>query len=183
MTTGRTGTPTGRIALAEALERYLLPDGTAAARYESLRKDAARGGNLYLGHKRIEAVKQSGRWMVDAGEFASAVSAVAKEQEAERRAIVQADADYDAHKLNPKGARLSWGSYYVSGPFHFVSSDYQRIRKRSDGGWICSGCWKQASLEHDNPECHTCSDWNGCGTDCTLSRVFCAPCGTSLSVA
>jgi len=107
----------------------------------------------------------------------------ASEQGADGSAAVgQADADYDAHKLNPKGARLSCGSYRVQGDFHFVSSDYERIRKRSDGGWICNACWKPASTENNRPECHTCSDWNGCGADCTLSRVFCSECGTSLAV-
>lgn len=42
--------------------------------------------------------------------------------------------------------------------------------------------WQPASTENNASECHTCSDWNGCGTDCTLSRVFCAPCGTSLEL-
>jgi len=113
----------------------------------------------------------------------SKTPAGASEQEVDHSAaMAQADADYDAHKLNPKGARLSWGSYRVHEHFHFVSSDYERIRKRSDGGWICNSCWKPASTENNRPECHTCSDWNGCGTDCTLSRVFCSECGTSLAV-
>lgn len=43
---------------------------------------------------------------------------------------------------------------------------------------ICKKCKRPASTEHNNPECHTCEDWNGCGRDCTLSRVFCKKCGT-----
>jgi hypothetical protein len=182
MTSRKTGTGTERIALTEALERHRLPDGATVARYESLRKQAGHGGVVYIGSKRVAVVKERGRWLVNAGAFADGVASVAKEQDAERRAIKQADVDYDSRNLNPKGARLSWGSYYVSGAFHFVSSDYQRVRKRSDGGWICNGCWEPASLEHNNPECHRCSDWSPCGTDCTLSHVSCKDCGTSLSV-
>jgi hypothetical protein len=103
--------------------------------------------------------------------------------EAERSIVAQADADYDAHKLNPNGARLSWGSYSMRGGFHFLLSDYQHVRKRSDGGWLCNTCFEPAQMEHDKPECHRCSDWNGCGTDCTLSRIHCKDCGTSLSFA
>ena len=30
---------------------------------------------------------------------------------------------------------------------------------------------------HNKPECHLCSDWNGCGSDCTYSGAECLICG------
>lgn len=62
--------------------------------------------------------------------------------------------------------------------FKFVeASPYERARKRSEGAWYCNGCRKPADTEHKKEECHRCSDWNGCGHDCTLSNVICKACG------
>lgn len=62
--------------------------------------------------------------------------------------------------------------------FSFVeASAYERGRKISDGHWRCNICGKPAAEEHMAEECHRCSDWNGCGGDCTLSRVYCEKCG------
>ena len=63
--------------------------------------------------------------------------------------------------------------------FSFVeASAYEIARKRDHGYWRCNGCGKPAETEHNAEECHRCSDWNGCGHDCTLSRVYCEQCGT-----
>jgi hypothetical protein len=43
--------------------------------------------------------------------------------------------------------------------------------------WICGCCEIGAKEEHNKEECHKCRDWNGCGRDCTLSRIFCGTCG------
>lgn len=68
--------------------------------------------------------------------------------------------------------------------FSFVeASDYERVRKKSDGYWRCNGCKKPAGTEHKGEECHRCSDWGGCGGGCTLSRLFCEKCGTEKQVA
>jgi len=45
--------------------------------------------------------------------------------------------------------------------------------------WFCSKCESTCKELHEKPECHRCSDWNGCGGDCTLSRVVCLKCGDS----
>jgi len=172
-----------RITLAEAIKRFCQGAGASLRSYESYRKDAFEHGYLHIGGKKVAAVKSGGRWTVDAEEFAAGVAAAVEEHRVEQLAIKQADEDYAARKLHPSGhARMSWGSYRVSGAFHFVSSDYERIRQRSNGSWHCSTCWQPASTENNKPECHTCSDWNGCGTDCTLSRVYCEACNTSLTL-
>jgi hypothetical protein len=116
--------------------------------------------------------------MVDAEDFVAALAAA----RAQRQALRQVDEYYKACSLRPKGARTTWGGYRVRGPFHFVWSDEAHIRHDSDGTWVCNTCWKPAALAHDKPECHRCSDWNGCGTDCTLSGVSWGACGTSLDL-
>jgi len=171
-----------RIALAAALEQHRGRDGAGLNSYESYRKDAHARGYVVIGSTKLIVEKTGGRWTVDAEAFAAAVASAVAELQAGQTAMNQADNDYEARKLHPGGARLSWGSYRVSGAFHFVSSDYDRIRERSDGSWRCNTCWKTASAENNRYECHRCSDWNGCGTDCTLSRVYCTECGASLTV-
>jgi len=63
--------------------------------------------------------------------------------------------------------------------FRFESSSYEINRRKSYGTWYCSTCNIPAETEHKKEECHLCSDWNGCGRDCTLSRVYCNKCGES----
>ena len=64
------------------------------------------------------------------------------------------------------------------GEFIFQEDAIGRLKKDSDGTWICKACGKPAKTEHNNPECHRCSDWYGCNRDCTLSRVYCTTCAT-----
>lgn len=64
--------------------------------------------------------------------------------------------------------------------FEFRSDPYRALRGKSDGEWYCLNCTREARTEHNKPECHTCADWNGCGTDCRLSRVFCDYCNISM---
>lgn len=59
---------------------------------------------------------------------------------------------------------------------------YKRAKKRSDGAWYCTGYNKLASTKHEKDECHRCSDWNGCGRDCTLSKIYCEQCGTAQTI-
>jgi hypothetical protein len=44
------------------------------------------------------------------------------------------------------------------------------------GSWrtaICLSCGEAATALHNKSECHSCSDWSGYGTDCTLSGWRC----------
>lgn len=167
-----------RDALAQADSR-----GVQLSSYESYRQDAHTRGYILIGGRTIATTKVGRSWTVDAEEFAAAIEAACTHQAVEQRKIAEADGDYEAHRLDPSGrGRLSWGSYYVHGSFHFVSIDYARMRMRSNGGWRCNTCWEPASTEHNKPECYRCSDWSPCDADCTLSRIYCKNCGTSLSM-
>jgi hypothetical protein len=52
----------------------------------------------------------------------------------------------------------------------------------SCGKWLCKKCKKKADTEHNKKECHACQDWNGCGKDCTLSKLICKTCNISEDV-
>ncbi len=164
------------ITLKDALKRARMAGALPGNSDEWYRKQAARSGKVEIADKPVRAVKRRA-WMLDAQEFEAALAAA----RTHGQAIQQVDDDYEARKLRPEGARTSWGGYRVHDGFHFVWSTEARIRHDSDGHWVCNGCWKSASTEHDKPECHRCSDWNGCGTDCTLSRIYCERCGTSMA--
>jgi hypothetical protein len=137
-------------------------------------------GSMWPG---IKGTKISGRWLIDETELNDAISTY-KSQKAELSAKQQANtADYDQHILNPNGAETTWGSYSVREGFHCESHSYiDNGRSETYQSWICSNCWSPASTEHSGAECHRCSDWSPCGYDCTLSRVYCAPCGTGIDV-
>ena len=64
------------------------------------------------------------------------------------------------------------------GSFRLQQDDGQRLRSTSKGTWYCH-CGELASTEHNEPKCEVCQTGSRCGTDCTLSRVFCTSCGAS----
>ena len=163
------------LTLREALKRARATGALPSSSYEWYRKEAASTGKVDIAGKNVRAIKRRA-WMLNAEDFKAALAAA----RSQRQALHQVDKDYKAGKLRPGGAHTSWGGYSVRGNFHFVWSDEDRVRHKSDGAWICNRCWKAASLEHNKPECHRCSDWSGCGTDCTLSRIYCEACGTSM---
>jgi hypothetical protein len=169
------------ITLAEAIERARARDAVAGNSYDWYRKQAAMYGEVHIGDQRVRAIKRGRQWVVNERELTESIAGAAAAKTAKHEAERQAGEDYEARKLNPKGARTTWGGYSVRGDFHFVWSDYAIMRQRSNGGWVCNRCWEPASTEHDKAECHRCSDWGPCGTDCTLSRIYCQACATSMA--
>lgn len=161
------------ISLAEALDRYQRESGYSNA-YSTLREHAARSGVVHLG-TRIRVRKVHGRWTVRLKDLEQGLAAE-RRWRAERARLTS---DYEKRILHGSdGAQIwtDWGYYQRRGAFHFVH--YDRVpRWDSSGDWVCSSCWNVARTEHENPECHLCSDWNGCGRDCTLSAIRCDSCG------
>lgn len=171
-----------RISLAEAFEQHRA-GGVLPYSYSSYRKDAHDRGAIMIGETSVPVVKHGRSWTVDAKDFAAAVARAAEARRKQEQARERADSEYEARRLDPSGyARTTWGGYRVRDGFHFVWSDMDIMRQRSDGGWRCNTCWETASRENNKPECHRCSDWRPCGTDCTLSRIYCETCGTSLEM-
>ena len=64
----------------------------------------------------------------------------------------------------------------------FVEHTWYKDRAEYASYFECRTCGRVALEEHNNPECHLCEDWNGCGRDCTLSRVYCPECGVEADV-
>jgi transposase-like protein len=89
--------------------------------------------------------------------------------------------DHKKGIFHPGRIWISDSRYYENkGNFRKEVDTYSLARRDSDGTWYCNTCNKVAETEHKNPLCHVCSDWNGCGKDCTLSKVYCSQCGKFL---
>ncbi len=169
------------IRLSDAVDRYRREEDAPANRYDWYRRAAQRSGSVSIDRVRIPASKVSGAWFVDDDDFERAIRAH-RERIAERKA---ATIDYDNRVLRGDlgdWIDTDWGRYQVRDQFHLAWNRSALPWKSTGGSWRCSSCWQPAETEHNGPECHRCSDWSGCGRDCTLSRVFCAKCGTTLDV-
>jgi hypothetical protein len=169
---------TSYLSLREAVDRWKRESGSSNA-YDWYRKQAHRDGRVWFGGPHLDAWKVGNQWVVGTRDLEAAITA----RREERARIAGVTADYERRVLHDGGGTqlLNWGGYRISGSFHLVWNDQAVARRDSDGSWYCNTCWKSASLEYNGQECHTCSDWGGCGGDCTLSAVCCLTCGTSLA--
>jgi hypothetical protein len=167
-----------RIPLSEAVERYKREPGAYSNAYEWYRRSAQRGNEISIHGHAIPAVKVGSRWTVDEAELNTALIAMRDE----RALRAQRSTDYGQRVLHPGLVTIEGGGYQVKGAFHFLWNDAARAQHRSDGCWICNGCWTAATEEHGADECHRCRDWGGCGRNCTLSRIYCSACGAGQSV-
>ncbi|MGW4336651.1 hypothetical protein ACWEK5_28145 [Rhodococcus koreensis] len=91
----------------------------------------------------------------------------------------QMTADYDSRILHQGTVLTVGGAYEVKGGFHILWNDMAQSFRRSYGFWLCNTCWDPAATERNGEECHRCRDWNACGDDCRLSRIYCSTCGAS----
>lgn len=171
-----TGDDSPLISLREAVERYRRLLGAPANAYDWYRRGAQKDGTVQFGGVQVVATKIDRTWMVEETDVDKAFAA----HQAAQEAIDRRTADYANHVLAGDG-RTRWGGYRISGDFHFVWNDYERVTRGNSGAWYCNTCWEPASHERGREECHRCRDWSPCGQDCTVSRTFCPRCGTSLA--
>lgn len=169
------------ITLREAVERWSLEDRAPVNAYDWYRRSAARCRTVPFGTVDIPALKPGREWVVDGRELDRAIAAH-RQRRAESK---QATSDLAAGRLHGRDGdtiETEWGNYRRRDPFHLRQRTDEPPWKGSGETWYCSGCMRPASTEHDNPECHRCSDWGSCGSDCRLSRVFCPTCGPGFEV-
>jgi hypothetical protein len=167
------------MTLAEAVEAFKLEEHSISNSYDWYRKDAQGRNRVRLGQIDIPAYKVRNRWMVAKEDMQRALVAHRKHLSLLHDVTV----DYQNKILHPElgpTAAMEWGGYSIDGQFHFVWSTYEVYQKRSGGVWKCNTCFALTQCEHNRTECHRCRDWSDCGNDCTLSRVFCTQCGTSM---
>jgi hypothetical protein len=170
------------VRLSDALERYRREEGAYTNAYEWYRREAHRSRSVSIGRERIPARKVGGVWSVDDVDLQRCIDAH-RERIASRKA---ATVDYDNRVLRGgvgDSVEVDWGCYEIRAGFHLALTRSRRPPLEGHGeSWYCSSCWQPARTEHDREECRRCENWSGCGRDCTLSRVFCAKCGSSLAI-
>lgn len=168
------------IRLSEAIARFREEEGAPSNAYDWYRRGAQRYGTVHIGGLDVPVCKERGAWYVNEDDLRRAL-VHHRQAIAHRKAVT---GDYDRHVLHGRpGAwvEMDWGYYQVAEGFHHVSANNEHP-PAGPGTWYCTLCWRVAETEHRREECHTCSDWGGCGKDCTLSRVFCKVCGGSMQV-
>lgn len=171
----------GLLTLKEVVERYKQEERASSNSYNWYRKQAQRSGKVQIGGINIPAIKQGGIWYVARDELAEALN----HHRQSVKQLKQLTEDYGKGIIHSKDGdtiRTERGGYEIHGDFHFVWDYVQRYRKKSYGTWYCKKCQAPTETEHNKQECHLCSDWYGCGKDCTLSKVYCSNCGVSINV-
>jgi hypothetical protein len=169
------------ITLRMAVERWQQEDRVPVNAYDWYRRSALSSRMVSFGRVAIAAHKTGREWVVDEADVDRAIAAHRKH----RAEVKQATKDLPAgllHGHDGDTVEIDWGSYRRRDPFHLLLRTDEPPWKGSGETWYCSACMRPASTEHDNPECHRCSDWGSCGRDCRLSRVFCPTCGTAFEL-
>ena len=171
-----------RIKLKTAIESQIQVDRCFGS-YETYRKCANEYGYISIANVRVPTTKEKGTWSVDRVEFERALTLYKNKESEFQNKIQLMREDHQKGIFHPGKIWITDSKYYVNkGDFRLEVDAYAQARKESDGTWFCNICNILAKTEHNNPECHRCSDWGGCGTDCTLSKVYCIKCGKSMQV-
>ncbi|MBN1275495.1 hypothetical protein JXA12_04365 [Candidatus Woesearchaeota archaeon] len=165
--------------LKDAVDLYKAEPGAFSNAYEWYRKSANARGYVALASTEVPAYKKGREWYVDDDMVSKAING-----HRERMALEEKYAD-DLKKGVVYGndgdmIRFKGGRYSIRGGFRYEVFDYKS--HAVSGVWKCNKCNQPAKLEHNKEECHLCSDWNGCGRDCTLSKVFCELCGAKIDL-
>ena len=178
------------ISLKDAYERFRLESHGARNSYDWYRMRAKHDGAVRFGDRRqlvrlgtsgAAVTKVNGKWMINEEDLQAEIS----EHRAAIAELDQITSDYlngILHGSTGATLRTNFGSYSVFPGFHSIWRSDAKPWKETGVYWYCSICWKPATLAHNRPECHTCSDWGSCGRDCTLSEVSCEPCDTAMAV-
>ena len=143
------------VPLRDAIQRYTAEPGAPVNAYDWYRRDAHQSGAVFLADRRIPAFKLGRSWFVNATDIAGAIEALRGQQDR----VKQATADYERGVLrgqDGQDVRTEWGGHRLHGAFHFAWSDYERLRRRSDGDWYCNTCMKAVQATDGRLVCPRC---------------------------
>ena len=167
--------------LKDAVGLYKKELGAPSNSYDWYRRSARRFKHISIGGHEVKAFKEGAEWHVDDVDFKLGIKSrkerlkqIEKNAENLEKGIITAK---DGETVD-----VGWGTYTVHKGFRNVLSFYSAAKDKDlTGTWYCNTCNKQAETEHNGQECHLCSDWGGCGRDCTLSAVICKTCGNRIT--
>lgn len=170
------------MTLRLAVHEWLQQSGSSRNSYEWYCRSARSCQFVSFGEVKIRACKIGRNWCIEEPELLEAI----RLHHLHLAQIKQNTDDYIQGIVRGKDGdviRIEGGGYEIHGQFRFAWNDQDRYLRKSDGHWYCNGCNIGAETVHDREECHRCRDWNSCGTDCTLSEIYCKQCGAKLAFA
>lgn len=169
------------LTLREAVHLYQKEEDPVPFSYNWYILSAEAKGKVSFSGFPVPVKKLNGTWYIARAEFFEAI-------EQHRRAVEyrkQVTRDYEEgiiHGNDGDTIEGQWLTYTVRGDFHFVRTEHDYLLGHFDGAWYCNKCNTLAEVEHNKEECNLCKHSKGCGTDCTLSRVYCPNCGANLDL-
>ena len=181
MTTVHPSNASGMISLRDAVRIFKAEPDAASNSYDWYRKSAQRYGAVSIGSRKVVASKLGTKWGLSRDDFDAAIE-THREDTANRK---QRTLDYNAQILyGNDGETISteFGGYRRRGSFHFVWSSYDVGTKRSNGSWVCSVCFRPASVSHNRDECSQTTDWKEYDRDGAVSTLSCEHCGKGKSL-
>lgn len=165
--------------LKEAVELYKKEKGVSSNSYDWYRKSALSSGKINIGNVNIKTFKKGREWHIDDEDFKKAIIS-------HKAYLEQIKNNTDDHKKgiihgkDGESITTEWGHYTIYKNFRLEVHTYYSLKDGDTGTWYCNNCNLQAKTEHNKEECHLCRDWNSCGRDCKLSRIFCEKCKKEL---
>ncbi len=166
--------------LKDAIIQYKQEPDAISNSYEWYRKSALSQGEVCIGDVDLKVTKIGRDWHVDDKEFLSAINShreglerIKNNTEEHNKGIIKSK---DGETVGTE-----WGHYTVHKDFRIEVNNYAAMKDGDTGTWYCNHCNRRAETEHKKEECHRCSDWNGCGDDCKLSKVYCKDCKKELN--
>lgn len=182
MATVRPSNDSDTISLRDAVQIFKNELGATSNAYDWYRKSAQKSGSVSIGSKKIAARKMGTTWYV----FRRDLEAAIENHRKNIAELKQRTLDYKDQILHGNdGETISteFGGYRRRGSFHFVWSNYDIGRKRSNGSWVCSVCFRPADVSHNPDECSQTTDWRECDRDCAASTPSCEHCGRVKALA
>lgn len=173
------------ISLREAIALYQKEDYSSSNSYNWWREIAKRDGEITIENIKFKVFKYKNTWSLDKTSFLLGLNQIRENhlENMTKRKLMTSDYENGIiHGMEGESISTDWGGYRISGNFHFYWNTNHIMRSKSNGSWKCNKCMKVAEIENNKPECHLCSDWNGCKSNCTLSKILCRSCNLMMDI-
>ncbi|NLU49139.1 MAG: hypothetical protein GXX09_01835 [Syntrophomonadaceae bacterium] len=169
------------LTLRQAVRLYQQEEDPVPLAYNWYIASAESRGQVWFGKVEVPACRLDGTWYVDSGRFKEAITRHRQDVEHKKQVL----RDYEQgiiHGQDGETIEVDWLTYTVRGNFRFVRTELDFVFNDYPGVWYCNKCHGRAIAEYNKEECDLCKNSKGCGTQCTLSKVYCPECGETLEL-
>lgn len=155
--------PRREITLKDAVLTFKNEREAPVNAYDCYRKDASRFGKVFIGGE-LPVHRRGARWFARWDDLERSIASHRARLQ-RRRELTD---DYRAHRLHGnKGetTHTDFGGHHFWEPFHFVWSDYEVGRHKSDGSLRCNRCWSYVRVTEGGA-----GICEGCGLSAKVGR-------------